>query len=170
MVCCHGKGVVHQRKEGFIVRKKETKFSINMTLPDGTLANSSHLASAQQGCLMTLERLGRLAEVVEAFRVVWISLEENRAPGLQFTVYFHDPLGSVTSYTTDYSFIGEMGRHNPWADEIARALCSKLPGLISQHIKCCQKRLETASADCSGFVVTSGDLSRTLKKQGHDEQ
>lgn len=128
----------------------------------GKIISQSLLTAAILGCQQTIQRMGKLGDAIEEFKVTFVANNTCKEKPV-FKISFRDPLGEVGSHILEYQS-GTVGL-DPTAPEIADAMCASLPPIIIEHLKRCLQRIEVAR-DLIRHMVPLEDLVLDLLKFG----
>ena len=126
-----------------------SKISIELLRDDsGSYVPSEMLTAITIGCLQTLERLGKIGEMIEVFKITFTSFPNGRKydeAGPVFKVHFRDPLGTKCSHGPDFRFMGKK-TPNPTAAEISEHLSSELPRFLKEPLERAKGKIEEATS------------------------
>ena len=119
------------------------KLSINLDIDEekGKLVSPEQLTEIALGCLDVLNGLGPRGRLIEVFKVTFVELKGSVGPCV--TVHYHDPMGKVCSYGSDFRFMGSGGPM-PSRKEIADGFLAMLPAAMDEHVRRSRKTLADA--------------------------
>ena len=136
-----------------------SKISVELSKGSQGYISEAVLTSVTSGCLRTLDRLGKIGKMIEAFKITFTSFPGWGLldSGPVFTIYFRDPLGTTSSHVTDFRFIrGKSGEKKPTTrpstDDIADHLCEVLRSNLLEHARNAQERLAEMATKLTEYI------------------